>query len=249
MLRRIACQTIPLAMHATALLIKADAATSHGDFTASAPLFRCWSEGQLPGHAVFHRNPLSAVGAHGMWRRRLREPFRGSVDPRTALPGSAQRDVGGGDFLVDRRSKPSFHLRHRRLTFGLTVQPDAMRGFMDRASSLPRGTGFIARFLIAWPATTQGTRSFRAAPAAMPAVEDYGRRITVLLDTPLPTDTQGDLQQTVLDFSVQAREAWVDVHDRIELGLAAGGDHVTRAALPHPWPLRHSVSKKFLNVH
>ncbi len=96
-----------------------------------------------------------------------------------------------GDFLVDRRSKPSFYLRHRRLTFGLMVQPDAMRGFMDRAGSLPRGTGFIARFLIAWPATTQGTRRFRAAPAAMPAVEDYRRRTTVLLDTPLPTDTQG----------------------------------------------------------
>ena len=129
----------------------------------------------------------------------------------------------GGDFLVDRRSKPSFYLRHRRLTFGLMVQPDAMRGFMDRAGSLPRGTGFIARFLIAWPATTQGTRRFRAAPASMPAVEDYGRRITVLLDTPLPTDTQGGLQPTVLDFSAQARKAWVDAHDRIELGLAAGG--------------------------
>ena len=38
------------------------------------------------------------------------------------------------------------------------AQPDAMRGFMDRAGSLPRGTGFIARFLIAWPTSTQGTR-------------------------------------------------------------------------------------------
>jgi len=103
------------------------------------------------------------------------------------------------------------------------VQPDAMRGFMDRAGSLPRGTGFIARFLIAWPAATQGTRRFRAAPAAMPAVEDYGRRITELLNAPLATDTHGGLLPAVLDFSAQAREAWVYVHDRIELGLAAGG--------------------------
>ena len=129
----------------------------------------------------------------------------------------------GGDFLVDRRSKPSFYLRHRRLTFGLMVQPDALRGFMDRAGSLPRGTGFIARFLIAWPATTQGTRKFRAAPAAMPAVEDYGRRITDLLNAPLATDANGGLVPTVLDFSTEARKAWVHVHDRIEVGLAAGG--------------------------
>ena len=129
----------------------------------------------------------------------------------------------GGDFLVDRRSKPSFHLRQRRLTFGLMVQPDAMRGFMDRAGTLPRGTGFMARFLIAWPATTQGMRRFRAAPAAMPAVEDYQRCITALLDTPLSTDAHGGLLPAVLDFSAEARDAWVRVHDRIELGLAAGG--------------------------
>jgi putative DNA primase/helicase len=129
----------------------------------------------------------------------------------------------GGEFLVDRRSKPSFQLRQRRLTFGLMVQPDAMRGFMDRAGALPRGTGFIARFLIAWPVSTQGTRAYRPAPAAMPAVEHFGLRITELLDTPLSTDAQGGLMPTVLDLSPAARTAWVRLHDRIENELGAGG--------------------------
>jgi putative DNA primase/helicase len=129
----------------------------------------------------------------------------------------------GGEFLVDRRSKPSFQLRHRRLTFGLMVQPDAMRGFMDRAGALPRGTGFIARFLIAWPVSTQGTRAYRPAPAAMPAVEHFGLRITELLDTPLSTDAQGGLMPTVLDLSPAARAEWVRLHDRIEEALGAGG--------------------------
>lgn len=55
----------------------------------------------------------------------------------------------GGEMAIDRRSKPSFLLRGRRLTFGLMVQPEALRGFLERAGTLPRGTGFIARFLIA----------------------------------------------------------------------------------------------------
>ncbi len=114
----------------------------------------------------------------------------------------------GGEFLVDRRSKPSFRLRQRRLTFGLMVQPDAMRGFMDRAGSLPRGTGFIARFLIAWPVSTQGTRAYRPAPAAMPAVEHFGLRIAEFLDTPLSTDAQGGLTPIVLDLSPAGHTAW-----------------------------------------
>jgi putative DNA primase/helicase len=88
---------------------------------------------------------------------------------------------------------------------------------------LPRGTGFIARFLIAWPVSTQGTRAYRPAPAAMPAVEHFGLRITELLDTPLSTDAQGGLMPTVLDLSPAARAEWVRLHDRIEEALGAGG--------------------------
>ncbi|MCX7167088.1 MAG: DUF3987 domain-containing protein [Rhodocyclales bacterium] len=80
----------------------------------------------------------------------------------------------GGEMAIDRRSKPSFVLRGRRLTFGLMVQPEALRGFLERAGTLPRGTGFIARFLIAWPGSTQGTRAYRPAPEAMLLVALFG---------------------------------------------------------------------------
>jgi putative DNA primase/helicase len=133
----------------------------------------------------------------------------------------------GGAIAIDRRSKPSFQLRDRRLTFGLMAQPEALRGFLERAGTLPRGTGFIARFLIAWPASTQGTRAYRPAPAAMPTVEHFGRRITALLDTPLATDARGGLTPTVLDLSPAAHAAWVRLHDLVERGLGTGGDYQT----------------------
>jgi len=131
----------------------------------------------------------------------------------------------GGAIAIDRRSKPSFQLRDRCLTFGLMAQPEALRGFLERAGTLPRGTGFIARFLIAWPASTQGTRAYRPAPAAMPAVERFGRRITALLDTPLPTDARGGLSPSVLDLAPAAHAAWVGLHDLVERGLGTGGDY------------------------
>jgi putative DNA primase/helicase len=129
----------------------------------------------------------------------------------------------GGEMAIDRRSKPSFVLRGRRLTFGLMVQPEALRGFLERAGTLPRGTGFIARFLIAWPGSTQGMRAYRPAPEAMPQVALFGARIRALLTQPLATDAHGCLTPAVLDLSPQARAEWIRFHDEIECELGARG--------------------------
>ena len=129
----------------------------------------------------------------------------------------------GGEMAIDRRSKPSFVLRGRRLTFGLMVQPESLRGYGERAGTLPRGTGFIARFLIAWPGSTHGTRAYRLAPEAMPQVALFEARIRELLAQPLATDAHGCLTPAVLDLSPQARAEWIRVNDEVERELGARG--------------------------
>jgi putative DNA primase/helicase len=117
-----------------------------------------------PSGGVLSAEAGAVFGAHGMGQD-------------TILRNLALLNVlwDGGEMAIDRRSKPSFVLRGRRLTFGLMVQPEALRGFLERAGTLPRGTGFIARFLIAWPGSTQGTRAYRPAPEAMPQVALFRR--------------------------------------------------------------------------
>jgi putative DNA primase/helicase len=166
-----------------------------------------------PSGAVMSAEAGAVFGAHGMGYE-------------TIMRNLALLNVlwDGGEIAIDRRSKPSFRLRDRRLTFGLMVQPEALRGFLDRAGTLPRGSGFIARFLIAWPATTQGTRGYRPAPATMLAVERFAARIRELLDVPLSTHADGGLQPAELALSPPAHAAWVQAHDRIERALASGGE-------------------------
>ena len=166
-----------------------------------------------PSGAVMSAEAGAVFGAHGMGYE-------------TIMRNLALLNVlwDGGEIAIDRRSKPSFRLHDRRLTFGLMVQPEAIRGFLERAGTLPRGSGFIARFLIAWPARTQGTRSYRVAPESMPAVERFGLRIRDLLDTPQTTHADGGLQPIELALSPPAHAAWVQPNDRIERALAAGGD-------------------------
>lgn len=165
-----------------------------------------------PSGGVLSAEAGAVFGAHGMGQD-------------TILRNLALLNVlwDGGEMAIDRRSKPSFLLRGRRLTFGLMVQPEALRGFLERAGTLPRGTGFIARFLIAWPGSTQGTRAYRPAPEAMPQVERYGQRIRDLLDQPLATDERNGLTPPVLDLSPGARAEWIRFHDEVERELGARG--------------------------
>jgi putative DNA primase/helicase len=129
----------------------------------------------------------------------------------------------GGEIAIDRRSKPSFLLRDRRLSLGLMVQPQTLRAFIAKAGALPRGSGFLARLLIAWPGSTQGQRAYRAAPASMDHVGRFEARIRALLDHPLSTDAHGGLDPAVLDLSDEARAEWVRFHDATEAAMGPDG--------------------------
>lgn len=171
-----------------------------------------------PSAGVLSAEAGAVFGAHGMGQDNL-------------MRNLALLNVlwDGGEMAIDRRTRPSFVLRGRRLTFGLMAQPEAFRSFLERAGTLPRGTGFIARFLIAWPQSTQGSRTYRPAPESMPAVMRFAERICALLDTPLATDVHGSLTPVVLDLSQAARKAWIQIFNTIERQLGRDGElHAVR---------------------
>jgi putative DNA primase/helicase len=74
----------------------------------------------------------------------------------------------GGVHSVGRRTSESFTVRGARLTVGLMVQEATLREYFSKSGGLARGTGFLARFLVAWPESTQGQRPFTEAPANWP---------------------------------------------------------------------------------
>lgn len=125
---------------------------------------------------------------------------------------------------IDRRSSDSFTLRGRRLTLALMIQEEALREFFERTGTLARGSGFMARFLVAWPESTQGQRLFAEPPGHWPALGAFQRRVRELLDLPLPIDERGELSPPVLDLDPEAKAAWIAFHDAIESSLGEGGE-------------------------
>jgi putative DNA primase/helicase len=70
----------------------------------------------------------------------------------------------GATLATSRRSSESFTVRGARLTMALQVQEATIRAFFANTKGLARGTGFLARFLVSWPQSTQGKRHFTDAP-------------------------------------------------------------------------------------
>lgn len=112
-----------------------------------------------------------------------------------------------------------------RLTISLQVQEPTLQAFFDNTKGLARGTGFLARFLIGWPESAMGTRSFTDPPDGWPALAAFNNRLTGILDKPAPVDfDNGTLTPAILTLTPSAKDAWILFHDRIEFMLGTGGE-------------------------
>ena len=130
----------------------------------------------------------------------------------------------GGSHSVGRRTSESFTVKGARLTVALQIQEMTLRSFFDKSGGLARGTGFLARFLVAWPESTQGFRPFTEAPENWPHLATFHKRIASILANPVPIDEDGALSPALMMLAPDAKAAWVAFHDAIESELASGGE-------------------------
>ncbi|WP_198285075.1 DUF3987 domain-containing protein [Solidesulfovibrio carbinoliphilus] len=130
----------------------------------------------------------------------------------------------GGRLEVDRVTNGDLVVESARLTVSLFVQPDVIQTFMDKNAALARGSGWLARALLAHPESTQGNRPFQDAPDDCPPIAAFHARLSHMLDAmPLP-NAAGGLDLPLLDLSPEAKRIWVDFYNAIEVELRAGGE-------------------------
>lgn len=167
-----------------------------------------------PAAGLLSSEAGAVLGSHGMGRE--------SVMRMLALLNALWE---GEPHSVARRTSENYVLRNARFTIGLSVQPDTLRDFVTASRGLARGMGFLARFLVSWPESTQGTRLFREGNAKFPYVESYRLRVGSLLGSHLLDESARLVLQT-LHLAPNAKDAWIRLHDDIERELGAGGELV-----------------------
>jgi putative DNA primase/helicase len=183
----------------------------YGDATPEAlkySLAKLW-----PSGAVVSSEAGVVFGSHGMGK-----------DSAMRNLATLNQLWDGTDMPTERRSSECFVVKGARLTMALQVQESTLRAFLIQSGELARGSGFLARFLIAWPNSTQGTRHFTEAPEHWPHLEAFNRRISEILNLPVPIDNDGALQPVMLTMKPEAKQAWIDYHDAIEGELISGGE-------------------------
>lgn len=182
----------------------------YGDATPEALAHRLAHEWPVGG--VLSSEAGAVFGSHGM--------KSDSAMRNMAMLNSLW---GAEPLTVDRRSENgSFTLRGARLTMGLAVQSETVRAFLDGSKGLARGIGWLARFLVAWPESTQGGRMFKDPPEHWPCLAKFHRRLGALLDHPLAFNDRGELEPETLELSPEAKAVWVAFHDDVEAELKPG---------------------------
>lgn len=168
---------------------------------------------QWPSAGIMSSEAGVVLGSHGMGKDSIMKNL------------SMLNQLWDGNSLdIDRRTSESFTVRGARLTICLQIQEATLRAFFDKSGALARGTGFLARFLVAWPESTQGKRPFTEAPADWPMLAEFHRRITAILNTQAPIDELGALSPGMLGLDSSAKAKWVEHHDLIEHDLRNGGE-------------------------
>lgn len=182
----------------------------YGDTTPEALLHGIAKE--WPSVAVMSSEGGVVFGGHGMSKE---SQIRNLATINELWDGKAVR--------TDRRASDSSYTADGRMTIAIQVQAPTLKAFFEASGDLARGTGFLARFLIAWPESTQGTRRFSDSPVHWPMLERYRGRLTELLNLPQQVE-DGHVAPAMLSLTVEAKNLWIAFHDEIEDKLGPDGE-------------------------
>ena len=155
---------------------------------------------QWPSGGIMSSEAGAILGAHGMGK----ESIMRNLSLLNIL-------WDGGELPIGRRTSESFTVKNARLTVALQIQEATLRSFFERSGGLARGSGFLARFLLSWPESTQGYRAFTEAPTSWPALNTFNARIADILNQPVSFDADGGLVPYMISLTPKAKSVWVCV--------------------------------------
>jgi hypothetical protein len=162
----------------------------------------------LPSIGVFSAEGGRFLGGHGM-----------SDDMALRTAGGLSLFWDGSPVDRVRSGDGASKLFGRRVALHLMAQPRATFSWLS--NPVLRDQGLFSRCLVAYPASTAGTRMFRDEKAdETPAAAAYVNRMTALLGGNWPINEFHELQPQHMGIPGAARTLWVEMHDQIEAGIS-----------------------------
>jgi len=147
------------------------------------------------------------------------------------LKGGAMNHTGllnkgwdGANLLsFDRGDHESIIARKPRMMISVMVQQTILKEFLDRHGNVARGSGHWARYLVGWPASTQGMRFMFYEEAVWTHLPVFHARVTELLEEYARIVAAGEVERTIIEFSDEAKKRWIDMVNNVEQMLKPCG--------------------------
>ena len=175
-----------------------------------------------PPQVIYADTTIEAMlqGLHQSWPSALLLSAEGaSILAGPAMKGMDKFNVAwdGGDIPRNRMGE-SFTVQNARLTTAIMIQKNPFLAFLERKGQIARGIGFLARCLITYPRSTQGTR-FRNGnqDTNLPHLALFHARIAEMLST---DDGKNDFKE--VGMSLEGYTCWLNFYNRTEAELAEG---------------------------
>jgi hypothetical protein len=130
---------------------------------------------------------------------------------------------GGADLTIDRAGGEHVVVCNPRASISLMLQPAVLKRYLDRRGELARGSGHLARYLIGWPVSTQGTRFGIDADPVWQHLPEIHVRMTALLEEYDNKIKSGQSERMVIEFSEEATVRWREMVNRTESMLQPSG--------------------------
>jgi hypothetical protein len=130
----------------------------------------------------------------------------------------------GSTLSLDRANSKSVLARHPRVTVSIVAQPTEFQHFMAHRGEQARGTGHLARYLVGWPASTQGIRLLSEQEPTWEHLTRFHHRVRELLTEYDRRMEEGAVQRTVITFSDEAKHRWIRLVNDTERRIHPQGD-------------------------
>jgi len=182
-----------------------------GDATPEALIYELHKS--WPSGGVISSEGGVIFGSHGM-------------SPDSVMRNLANMNIlwDGGQIPISRKTSESFTVDGARLTVCVAIQYPVLAEFLSKAGDIARGSGFLARFLVAWPESTQGNRPYIEPSGTLRGLDAYDARITALLNQQLNFDETGNgIEPALLKLSSEAKSCWIKFYNMIESELRPTG--------------------------
>lgn len=138
-----------------------------------------------------------------------------------AKTGVLNKSWDGAASLTLDRVDGHVQVANPRVTVSFMVQEDVFEEFWNKRGRIARGSGQMARYLVAWPASTVGFRRMTLEDHTWVHLPSFHERVTELLVRADQRQAHGEAR-LLLEFSSEAKELWVDSQNWIEIRMRPG---------------------------